>query len=141
MCKELMGDVNVKSCAIAVVAVFVFIFLSDWVIHGQLLAGIYETTPELWRSKEAMKDFFLYMLIGQLIIADVFTFIYARGSEGKGWCEGLRFGILMGFLFSGGTLIWYAVVPYSQTLLWSWIGGNFFQTIGAGTIAGLIYKK
>lgn len=141
MCKEFMGDVNLKSLTFAVIAVFAWIVLSDWVIHGNLLAAMYEATPELWRSKEAMKDFFLYMLLGQLIIADVFTFIYARGSEGKGWCEGLRFGILMGFLFSGGSLIWYAVAPYSSALLWCWIGANFVQTIVSGIIAGLIYKK
>ena len=141
MCKEFLGDVNLKSLTFAIIAVFVFIFLSDWVIHGKLLAGMYEESADLWRSKEAMKDFFLYMLLGQLIIADTFTFLYARGCEGKSWCEGLRFGITMGFLFSGGTLIWYAVAPYSSALLWSWIGGNFFQAMGAGTIAGLIYKK
>jgi len=141
MFKKFCAGVNMKSFIMATLAVFVFIFLSDWLIHGKLLVGMYEETAHLWRAKDSMKDFFLFMVLGQLIIADTFTFIYARGCEGKSWCEGLRFGITMGFLFSGGTLIWYAVAPYSQALLWSWIGANFFQTIGSGVIAGLIYKK
>jgi hypothetical protein len=44
--------VDIKRYCFSFVAVFAFIFLSDYLCHEFLLAEMYEKTRELWRAKD-----------------------------------------------------------------------------------------
>lgn len=141
MVGALLDNVNVKRLTYAIVAVFAFIFVTDYLIHQLWLGEIYRAMPSHWRQPEEMKQYFLFLLLGQFIIAKYFTIIFAKGYEGKGPAEGLRFGFLMAFFTIGGLLIQYAVTPVPTSLVLKWALGYLMQSLGAGVVAALVYRR
>jgi hypothetical protein len=134
-------NVNWNRWMMAWVAMFFFFFASDFLIHGVWLQDTYHATQSMWRTEDDMHHFMPWMVFGQIMIAAFFTFIFARGYEGKGWQEGLRFGLLIGFLTSAPMFMNYAVMPMPMNLLWSWVFACFAQSIVGGILTGMVYKK
>lgn len=126
-------------CLKAIIGVFLFIFISDWVIHGVLLKNQYAETAALWRTEESIIPWALFG--GQALIAIFFVAIFRKGYEGKGMIEGVRYGFLMAAFTTGSTMIQYAVAPYPLSLIGGWIGLGFLQSIGAGMVAAAVYGK
>jgi hypothetical protein len=141
MLSQFWKGINKKSFIITMLVVLAFIMFAEWVIHGHLLKGIYTETGSLWRTDEQMKSMGIWMIVGYVLLAKYFTFIYARGCEKGGVGEGLRFGVLAGLLLSSGTFMWYVILPITLPLLWYWVAATMFESIVAGMIAGAIYKK
>lgn len=133
--------INTKKFIYASLAVFALIFVYDWVVHGMLLQDAYRATANLWRPEDQMFDYFHWMVGGQALVAIMFCFIFAKGYEGRGIMEGVRYGIYIGLLFNAVHLMMYAVAPYPITLVYSWIGATFGEMILAGVVASLVYKR
>ena len=141
MLAQFCKGINTKSFIIAMIAVLVFIFLAEWVIHGHLLKGIYSETASLWRTDEDMKSKCIWMLLGYFLLAKYFTFIYARGCEKGGVAEGFRYGVLVSLLLVSGCFMWYVILPISMALMWYWVAATVFEMVISGMIVGAIYKK
>ena len=129
---------NLKRYVLASLAVFAFIFVFEWVFHGNLLSDFYAQSPNLWRAKEdcVMPAMFL----GQLLFPFVFTFIFIKGFENKGIGEGIRYGTLIWLLFIPNNLIFYAVMPLSFTLVGLWVLGSLIEMVISGAIVATIYR-
>ena len=105
--------VNVKRLILSVIAMFVFIFASDFVIHSLLLGQTYKELAHLWRPEAELVSFMPWMMLGQLLIAKFYVLLFIRGYEGKGITEGLRFGLVfIGPYSVAPFLIQYAVIPH-----------------------------
>ncbi|MBY0371193.1 hypothetical protein K2X33_10940 [bacterium] len=141
MFKACLGNVNVKRLILATLAVIVFFFVSNFVIHEVMLKSTYEATMTLWRDKPTMESMMIWMLVAQILIAKYGTFIFVKGYEGKGMIEGIRFGIYMGLLTTGYTLIQFVTTPIPGSLAWAWIWTGMVQWIVAGMIAACVYKR
>jgi hypothetical protein len=131
---------NVKRYFLASAVVFVFIFIFEWIFHGVILGNMYAQTSYLWRPKEEMSLFMPWMVMGQLLFAFVFTFIFLKGYENKGIAEGIRYGILIALLYVPSMLIEYSVIPYPFELIIVWIIGGFLELPLAGAILATLYK-
>ena len=131
--------VNIPRFLASAAAGFVFIFVSDFVIHGQILADTYAQTPDLWRPHDEM--IMEWMMGGQILLALITAFIFTRNYEGKGLKEGLRFGIMLGALFAVMMSFSYAWMPISLMLALSWAASGIVQGLGLGIIFALIYRK
>ncbi len=138
---NLCYGLNLKRLIAAIIAVYAFIFVSDYCIHGLWLAETYKDTAPLWRPEAEMAGYMAFMLIGQLLVSVFPTIMFAKGYEGKGIGEGIRFGLLIGFFGAGYSFVQYAVTPLPPFLLWAWSGAGIVQGVGAGIIASLVYKK
>lgn len=143
MIKDFCSGINCKRAFFAFGAVFAVIFATDFLIHGKLLADAYHATASLWRSEAEMRDggFCLWMLLGQLLIAKMFVVIFAKGYEGKGPAEGVRFGLLAGLFSVSHCFIQYAVTPIPRSLLLVWVATGLMQMILAGIVAALVYRR
>ncbi len=141
MFKKMLKNVNRKRLVMTVFAVFVFIFISDFVIHGVILSDTYKQTASLWRPEQEMHSYMLWMMIGQFLVAKFFSTLFARGYEGGGAMEGFRFGVLASPLLVAPSFVSYAVTPMPQFLLWAWVGLGLIQGLLAGVVAGLVYKR
>jgi hypothetical protein len=86
--------VNIPRFLVCVLAGFITLFVTDFIIHNILLVDTYNATKNLWRSPEEMASFFPFMLVGRFILAGIIAFMFARSYEGAGICNGLslRFG-------------------------------------------------
>lgn len=138
---SLTNGVNIKKAVIAMIAVFAYIFVTDILIHGFALKGLYAATASAWRPEAEMQSNMLWMCIGQAILAKYFVWIFAKGYEGKGVMEGVRFGTLMGLFVVGTYFVQYAVQPITLELLAAWSVLGTAQSIGAGVVAALLYKR
>ncbi len=132
---------NVKRYFLASLASFVFIFLFEFLFHGNILMPAYERTAHLWRSSDQMQQFMHWMLISQILKAFVVGFIFTRHYEGKGLVEGIRFGSMIGLLLGVMQFSTYAYMPIPFGLALSWFIGSFIEALGVGIILALIYKK
>ena len=129
---------NVKRYVLASLAVFAFIFIFEWMFHGNLLSDFYAQSQHLWRAKEDVV--MPAMFLGQFMFPFIFTFIFLKGYDNKGIGEGIRYGILIWLLFIPNNLIFYAVMPLSFTLVGLWILGGLIEMVIAGAIAATIYR-
>lgn len=130
---------NCKRLALTILAVFVTIWATDFLIHGLWLAPRYVETASLWRPAGEMITWAIFL--GQFMAAAFFSIIFSYGYEGRGWMEGVRYGILMGLFASANTWISYAVSPMPLDITLSWVAASVGQGIVAGIVATLIYKK
>jgi hypothetical protein len=135
------NGVNCKRLFMAFAGVLVFTFVSNFAIHQLWLKEAYQATAGAWRPDAEMQEHMCSMMFGQLLSALALTFIFTKGYEGKGWQEGVRFGILIGLFSAAHSFIQYAVTPIPVSLLWSWVAACMIQGIGAGVIASLIYRR
>jgi hypothetical protein len=124
--------------------VFAVMFVSEFLIHGVALAGLYETTVKLWRPMAEMRSLGWLMWISYLIVSPVLVYIYDRGYEaGKpGLAQGIRFGFWMGLLQSAPmALNCYAVMPIPVSLAVGWFAGGMTEMLVIGAVIGMMWKK
>ena len=122
-------------------AVFLFLFLVEGLFHGVIMADTYAANSELLRPEADANSYFIFMILGFLVFAFGFSFIFIKGYQGRGIMEGVRFGLYTALTFSVGTsLINFAVYPYPASWLIAWIIAYPIIMMGAGAVIALVYK-
>ena len=130
---------NKKNYIIASIAVFVANQVTDPIIHIFLLSKSYQVLSHIWRPD--MESKMWIMTMGSLVFAFLFVLIFTKGYEGKGLLEGIRFGLLLGVLMSGVTILQqYVVYPVPFSLAVQWCVYGIVQYLIYGTIAAFLYK-
>ena len=129
-----------KKVLLGFVAVFIVLVVLDWLVHGVLLAGAYESMQNVWRPDMAQKMWILYIV--KLFVAFFFSFIFSKGFENKGIMEGVRYGFYMGLLlavpYAYGTYASFAI-PYSVAL--QWFIYALIEYIIAGVVLALVFRS
>ncbi len=119
---------------------FVFILGFNMFLHGQLLMSSYELTQQLWRTPEDMQAHFKFLLLTQFLIVFLTGVIYAQNHEGRGVCEGIRYGLMIGALIGVLRAAPYAWTPVSPDLAFAWFAGGLAEGLGLGMIYSLLYR-
>ena len=129
---------NTKRFILSALAFFIFSFLLDWLVHGQMLKGIYEQTAHLWRPEDQHN--LPFMFFSQAAFAVMFAFIFTRHVEGKGVAEGLRYGLYIGLLIAAIEIGTYCYMPIPLILSVSWAVAAIVKGVIGGAILALVYK-
>jgi len=134
---------NWKRLWLTALIVFVFLQLTDFLIHWVILKGVYENLAALgvFRSASEMCGYAWVEIVMTAVFSFFFAYIFVKGYEGKGILEGIRYGIVIGFfwIFVNAYNAFIAIpIPYG--LVWYWIISGFIQAIIAGILVALIYK-
>jgi len=135
---------NWKRLLLAALVAFIFLQLTDFLIHGVILEDIYQILAErgVFRSDAEMYRYTWVEILMTLLFSFFFTYIFVKGYEGKGVLEGVRYGIIIGFFWifinAYGAFV---ILPIPYGLVWYWIISGFIQTIIAGILVALIYKS
>ena len=119
-----------KCNVIATAVLFVYIFVFEWVFHGVILADMYQSTAELWRSEEAMMEKLGWMIAGQALIAIFLVQIFRHLQSNT-----VKVGALLGALYGSAQLVMYSVAPYPLGLTLIWIVGGIVEY----TLAGVLF--
>jgi hypothetical protein len=132
-----------KKLVLAIVAAYVVLMLTNYLVHQIWLMSDYAAIPASHRSPAGIMHRFWAMAIGQFIFAAMFAYIYTRGAEKKPWIvQGIRYGILMAFLVvvptALGEYVVY-IVPYMLAIKWMIAGG--IQMIILGLIVAAICSE
>jgi hypothetical protein len=132
-----------KKLLIAVIAAYVVLMGTNYLVHSVWLMPDYNAIPLSHRDIEGIMHRFWAMAVGQFFFAALFVYIYSRGVEHKLWlAQGIRYGILMTlFTVVPMSLSEYDtyVVPYMLAIKWMIAGG--VQLVLLGMIVAAIYKE
>ncbi len=129
---------NIKSFAIGTVAVFAFVFVYEWLVHGYLLMGFYQETPHLWRSPE--ESCMLAMTLSQIAFAAVMAYIFHGQFAHKDMKNGLRFGVDVGLILGSVQIATCGYMPISCMLTAAWVATSFLKGLGAGAVLALVNR-
>lgn len=140
MCCPLTGAPLCK-LIICTLLCFAFIFGFGFILHGKILAEMYEESKPLWRTVEEMQLHFKFMLLTQFITAFVISALYSKYCGGCGLVRGLRFGLLIGILFGTMSAAAYAWMPITADLARGWFFGGLAEGVGLGMICWLTFKS
>jgi hypothetical protein len=107
-----------------------------------LLHEDYLALPNLFRSDEKSMPLFQWMVIGHVLMAGAFTWIYARGVENKPWLgQGLRFGLAVALLCVVPIyMIYYVVQPMPGILAVKQVVFDTFMTLVLGAVVAFLYR-
>ena len=132
-----------KKLGTAILVVFVVFTALSFVIHGVLLQPLYRQTPLLLRPDQDAQQHMLFMLLGFLIFAAAFVWIYVRGLEAKPWPgQGLRYGMAMWLVASVSRyLIYFAIQPWPGTVVALQIGLELIMMLLLGLTVAAFYRK
>ncbi len=132
---------NFPRLIVAIVVGFLFVFATDFLIHGVSLAPDYKATSELWRPEAEMTARFPWLLTAQLLATIAFVTLWALGFAPRGnFALACGYGLLLGLLVQATTIITYVVSPLPPPIARKWIGSGLLQSIALGVIAFLAYK-
>ncbi len=135
--------INRKKFIISSIAEFIGLLVTDFVIHGQLLSGLYAQNAKLFRSMTEMNSLMNYMIAGQILISLTFVFLYTQGYSGGKTSigEGLRYGFYVSLLTCvAHSVAMYAWALYPMDLIQAWAATGVVQVTILGGIAGLTYS-
>jgi hypothetical protein len=132
-----------KKLLLAIVAAYVVLMFTNYLVHGLWLLSDYAAMPASHRSPQGIMHRFWAMAIGQFFFAALFAYIYARGRERKPWlAQGIRYGIIMTLMtvipYSLSEYVVY-IVPYQLAIKWMIAGG--IQLIILGLVVAGIFGE
>jgi hypothetical protein len=134
---------NTKKLLITFIVVFVLLEVMDYIIHWGILSSAYmgEEVKNAFRPEEGMNGNMWMILVAGLIWSYFFTFFFAKGYEGKGIMEGLRFGFYVGLFWSlVCSLQSYAIMAITFSIALQWFIFGMIEMLILGVVAALIYK-
>ena len=129
---------NTKRLILAVVAVFLGVWATNFLIHGVWLKSDYAASMTLWRSEQEMGRHFLPLLGGQFLASLMFVLIWAH-ADIKTLSRACAFGLCMGLAKESTTLILYAVQPFPGELAAKWFIAGAILAALMGIVAFLTY--
>lgn len=132
---------NAKRFILAVLAVFIATFVTDYLIHGLWLEGAYTETIDLWRSDPEILLNFPWTMGSQLLAAILIVGVWAMAfTEGATLRRAVLFGLLVGLLRQASTLTTYAVQPVPSSLALKWFVSGMAQSLLLALLVFAIYR-
>ena len=133
---------NTKRFVLAFIVVFVLLEITNYLIHGLILAPVYtsEAVQGVFRADMTSEMWIIW--ITDIVWSFFFVFFFVKGYEKKGLAEGLRFGFYVGIFISFVTAYQgFAIHPIPYSLAFQWFIYGLIQNIVLGISASLVYKK
>ena len=132
---------NWKKIIIAFIVVYVVGMIYNYLVHGVLLMGSYAAIESVWRPQEDMNRLMWINFITGAFISFFLVYIFAKGHEGRGIMEGVRYGLVMwAFVSIPASFGQYMVYPLPYGLVWKWLIADIVIFVICGIILSLIYK-
>lgn len=131
---------NMKRLILAIIAGWIVIFGTDFLIHGLWLKPDYDATKTIWRPETEMNAHIAWMFFAQFLCAATFVIIWAKGFSGGSVGCGAAFGLLMGLFQQVWAIVDYVVIPMPGELAVKWFLSGLAQAILLGIVTAMVYK-
>ena len=131
---------NIKRLIFAIIAGWVVIFATDFLIHNLWLGPLYQATKPLWRPETEMHTHICWMFFAQFLIVATFVIVWAKGFAGRSIGAAISFGLLMGVFQQTWAIILFVVMPLPGELAVKWFIGGLVQAVLLGIVTSLVYK-
>lgn len=126
---------------LAALAVFLVRMALNYLVHQVWLRDLYHATANVWRPEAEMQAKLPVLGVAGIVFSLVFVYVFARGYQNRGLAEGLRYGLVIGCLFSL-TVAYenYVVLPIPYDLALKWFLSGLALHAILGLVAALIYR-
>jgi hypothetical protein len=131
---------NIKRLLLAILAGWVLVFATDYLIHEVWLGPLYAANKPLWRPESEMATYFCWILGAQFLIVTTFVIVWAKGFAGRSIGAAVSFGLLMGLFQQTWTMISFAVMPLPGELAIKWFLAGLVQAMLLGLVTSVVYK-
>jgi hypothetical protein len=132
---------NTKRLILAIVVVFITVFVTNVLIHGVWLNSVYKETASLWRTEPEMNKHFPWMLLGQFLFSATFVVIWSKGFPAVASLSGsCAYGLTMALFGQSLTIITYVVQPMPGSLMAKWFFAGIVQGLLMGVVVFLVGK-
>jgi hypothetical protein len=134
---------NTKKLLLTTLVVFVLLEITGYLIHEVILSSTYqmEEVKSAFRTEAEMNSNMWIVWVTDIIWSFFFAFFFAKGYEGKGIMEGLRFGFYIGLFWAlVSSYQSYAFIPMPYFLALQWFIFGMIQSLILGVAAALVYK-
>jgi hypothetical protein len=126
---------NPKRLILAIVVVFITVFVTNMLIHGVWLNSTYKETASLWRTEPDMQKHFPFMLLGQFLFASTFVVVWSKGIPSVATLgRSCLYGLTMALFAQSLTLITYVVQPMPGHLMAKWFVAGLVQGVLMGGV-------
>lgn len=123
---------------VSVAVVFVCGLLIDAVFFVKVYLPMMESSFVLWRTPEEIP--WPLVFVAYALFSYMFCLIFAKGYEGKGPIEGIRYGLMMALFLIPFYLGWFALQPLHPDLV-LWMSTETFLGLPLlGWLAAVIQK-
>jgi hypothetical protein len=129
---------NPKRIIIALIASFLALSATDYVIHQVLLKSTYAPdVGKLWRQEIPMPG----ILISELLLAIAFTMLWVRIAVGGAAIQcAIALGIFMGLAQAAYSVMHGTVEVLPEGLVTKWIIYGMLQSVIVGLVLFFVYK-
>jgi hypothetical protein len=132
---------NTHRLTFTILVVFVLLSGLSWLLHDVVLGGLYEMSKGVWRQESAQEALRPLLWVSYFLVSIAFSLLFARGYRGKGWAEGVRYGLFFGFAMASAlTAERFVSVEVSARLALGWFIGTLFTYMMMGVAAALVYR-
>ena len=132
---------NLKRFLLSLLAAFLTIWITDFLIHSVWLSATYGETKELWRPETELMGMMPWMFLGQFLVALAVVLILTVGVTGRrSLMTTLVMAVGLGLFYSGGQFIMYSVQPFPVSLVVKWVVAGTVQMLLVGGIVHAIYR-
>jgi hypothetical protein len=127
--------------ALAGAAAGVVTWISDFVLHGMVMAATYQRLSQVYSQTPANPAKFLAVSV-VICFTAALLFARTRGSWAAGWRGGLRFGFFLGLvLFFQRFYDPMVIDGYPYYLAWCQGGISMITSLLAGAVLGAVIKS
>ena len=115
--------------------------LVDWVLHGRIMAGTYETYSDVFSQEPGNPVWFF---VAAICVAIFFAVLFAKTREcwAAGAKGGLTYGFWLGMVAFFGNFYYPLVIDgFPYFLAWCWGGIGLIGSIVGGAVVGLMIKR
>lgn len=145
-----------KTCLLSVIAVIIFTFVYDWLVHGFALKALYLGSAQAFRTVPEMEAMMPYCIAFHVLMAIVVTCFFknyknyspeacAADPELAKKCtpcaRGICFGVHLGLIFGLGMFASYIMFPVSLELAIAWFFTGLLKGVGIGLVLSCLCKK
>ena len=131
-----------KKLWVGFIAVFIVMMVLNFIIHQVLLGSLYRSPAMAGLMRPEAESMLWIHIVTAAIVSFFFTLIYAKGNEGKGIGEGVRYGFYIGVLMSIPMAYdTYAEMPIPYALALQWFLYGVIQYILMGVTVAMVFGK
>lgn len=128
-----------KAMLIGGVLGFVFVFIYEFLVHGVLLKGLYDSTSSVWRPQEEANMF--VMALSHFLFALAIAFFYPVVGPDKNCKKAIPFGFGLGLVLAMPQIATYSYLPIPFSISICWALAGFFKAFGTSFIIGKVFHK
>ena len=130
-----------KRLALAAVVTWIVDSIYSMVVWMGMMGPDIAANPGVFRAQEAMQAYMPLMFAGGLVGIFALVYIYAKGYEGGGIGEGVRFGAVMGvFMVAFVNVPLFASMNVNSRFGMMTSIAGFAEMLVAGIVIGVMYR-